>query len=40
MVPMDKALSDLVLAGLVSRKHAEERAVDPKLFARYLGVSL
>jgi len=36
MVPMDRALADLVLAGLVSREDAEERAVDPKLFARYL----
>ena len=37
MVPMDRALADLVLMGLVSREDAEERAVDPKLFARYLG---
>lgn len=37
MVPMDAALADLVLAGLVAREDAEERAVDSKLFARYLG---
>lgn len=37
MVPMDRALADLVLKGLVDREDAEERAVDPKLFTRYLG---
>jgi twitching motility protein PilT len=40
MVPMDRALADLVLMGLVSREDAEDRAVDPKLFARYLGGGL
>lgn len=40
MVPMDKALADLVLSGLVNREDAEERAVDPKLFSRYLGGGL
>lgn len=37
MIPMDKALAELVLVGLVSKEDAEERAVDPKLFVRYLG---
>lgn len=37
MVCMDRALADMVLAGLVSKEDAEERAVDPKLFVRYLG---
>lgn len=40
MVALDKALADLVLAGLVDRETAEERAVDQKLFARYLGRGL
>jgi twitching motility protein PilT len=37
MIPLDKALADLVLTGLVDREAASEKAVDPKLFARYLG---
>jgi len=37
MVPMDRALVDLVLAGLIEKDAAEERAVDLKLFTRYLG---
>lgn len=40
MVPMDKAMADLVLKGLVDRETAEEKAVDLKLFARYLGGGL
>lgn len=40
MVPMDKALANLVLAGLVNKEDAEDRAVDPKLFVRYLGGGL
>ncbi|NHM28148.1 type IV pilus twitching motility protein PilT [Desulfofundulus sp. TPOSR] len=37
MVPLDKALADLVLTGLVDREAASEKAVDQKLFDRYLG---
>ncbi|MGB9887083.1 MAG: type IV pilus twitching motility protein PilT [Moorellales bacterium] len=37
MICMDAMLAELVLQYFVSREDAEERAVDPKLFARYLG---
>lgn len=37
MIPLDKALADLVLVGLVDRETASEKAADPKLFTRYVG---
>jgi twitching motility protein PilT len=36
MVLLDKALADLVNLGLVEKEDAEERAVDPDLFRRFL----
>lgn len=37
MIPMDRALAELVLRGLVAEETARERAVDSKLFDKYLG---
>jgi twitching motility protein PilT len=38
MVPMDRALADLVRTGLVSLEEAQSRAVDVQLFESYLGM--
>jgi twitching motility protein PilT len=38
MVPMDRALAQLVMAGLVDLEEARARAVDAQLFDSYLGV--
>ncbi|MEW5932448.1 MAG: type IV pilus twitching motility protein PilT [Bacillota bacterium] len=39
MVPMDRALADLVRMGLVSLEEAQSRAVDGQLFESYLGLA-